>query len=315
MLRPPCAAFFAVQYKWFAVVVIGLAPALLAQGPIKVQPRAKAPAEDRPSANLRVDTNLVLVPVTVYDQFNRPVSGLEKENFHVLDDNVEQTITHFASEDEPLAVCIAFDSSGSMAKRLGASRIAARQFFTAANPGDEYCLVEFDSKPQLVIPLTHNLGELTNEIVFAKSGGFTALVDASVMALAELKKSKMTRKALLIISDGGENNSRYTLGEMRNIVRESDALIYAIVVPGSDYDPDFLRHMTEDSGGRVLPSGIGDAIAKVSIELRNRYLLGFTPANEKRDGRYHPLKVKIAPPRGLRDLHADWRHGYYAPAD
>ena len=299
----------------FTVFMVCLAPALLAQGPITVQPRAKAPAPDQPSANIRVETNLVLVPVTVYDDYNRPVTGLEKQNFHILDGNVEQTITHFASEDEPLAVCIAFDVSGSMAKRLGASRVAAQRFFSTANPADEFCLVEFDSKPRLVIPLTRNLGALKNDLVFTKSGGSTALVDASVMALAELKKSKMTRKAMLIISDGGENNSRYTLREMRNIVRESDALIYAIVVPGNDYDPDFLRQMTEDSGGRVLPSEIGDAIEKVSIELRNRYLLGFTPTNETRDGRYHALKVQVAPPRALGKLHADWRRGYYAPTD
>ncbi len=304
-----------MRRRHFALFLLWIVP-LHSQGPITVQPpRAKAPASDRPSANLRVDTNLVLVPVTVYDGFNRPVTGLEKQNFQILDGDVEQTITHFASEDEPLAVCIAFDVSGSMSKRLGASRIAAQQFFRAANPQDEFCLVEFDSNPHLVIPLTHNLGELKNEIIFTKSGGQTALVDASVMALAQLKKSKMSRKALLIISDGGENNSRYTLGEIRNIVRESDALVYAIVVPGSDYDPDFLRRLTEDSGGRVLPSYVGDAIEKVSIELRNRYLLGFTPTNETRDGRYHALKLKIVPPRGLGKLHADWRRGYYAPAD
>ncbi len=298
-----------------ALSVLLLAPALFAQGPITVQPRPKPPAEDRPTANLRVDTNLVLVPVTVYDSFNRPVTGLEKENFRILEGNTEQAITSFASEDEPLAVCIAFDVSGSMGKRLGASRMATQQFFRAANPQDEYCLVEFDSNPHMVIRLTRNLGELRNEIVFTKSGGQTALVDASVMALAELKKSKKTRKVLLIISDGGENNSRYSLGEIRNIVRESDALIYAIVVPGGDYDPDFLRRMTEDSGGRVLPVEIGDAIEKVSIELRNRYLLGFKPANETRDGRFHALKVQVIAPRALGKLHADWRRGYYAPAD
>ncbi len=299
----------------FAVLAVLLAPALLAQGPITIQPRPKAPASDQPAANLRVDTSLVLVPVTVYDQFNRPVTGLEKKHFRLLDGNVEQTIAHFASEDEPLAVCIAFDISGSMSRALGASRMAAQQFFRAANPHDEYCLVEFDSNPHLVIPLTRNLGELKNEIVFTKSGGQTALVDAAVMAFAQLKKSKLTRKVLLVISDGGENNSRYTLREIRNIIRESDALVYAIMVPGSDADPYFLRRLTEDSGGRVLPSEIGDAIEKVSIELRNRYLLGFTPTNETRDGRYHALKVEIVPPRGLRNLHADWRRGYYAPAD
>jgi Ca-activated chloride channel homolog len=304
-----------MRHALLAGLLFWLVPAFLAQGPIKVQPRPKAAAPDRPSTNLRVDTNLVLVPVTVYDELNRPITGLEKKHFRLLDGKVEQVITHFASEDEPLAVCIAFDVSGSMGRALGASRMAAQRFFHVSNPTDEFCLVEFDSNPHLIIPLTRNLGELKNEIVFTKSGGQTALVDASVMAFAQLKKSKLTRKVLVIISDGGENNSRYTLREVRNIIRESDALVYAISIPGTDANPYFLRSMTEDSGGRVLPSDFGDAIEKVSIELRNRYLLGFTPSNEIRDGRYHSLRVQVVPPRGLRNLHADWRRGYYAPAD
>jgi hypothetical protein len=194
------------------------------------QPAASPERSQRP--NLRVDTNLVLVPVTVCDPMNRPVTGLEKENFRVLENNVEQTITHFAMDDEPVAVGLAFDVSGSMGAKLGMSRLAAGAFFRLANPEDEFFLILFDDRPRLVVPLTQDTGEIKSQITFTSSKGSTALVDAVVLGLHELKKSKLTRKALLIISDGGENNSRYNDRELRDLVRESDALIYAIGVFG-----------------------------------------------------------------------------------
>jgi VWFA-related protein len=294
--------------------------ASIAVSQVSIQ-RRKQPAPAEPSSTgaiLRADTNLVLVPTSVSDPMNRPVTGLEKENFRVFDDGVEQTITHFAMEDEPLAVGLIYDVSGSMGNGLGTSRIAAQKFFQTANQEDECFLIEFDASPRLVMPLGRGLGELQEDLVFSKSSGSTALIDAVVMGLHELKKSKLTRKALLIISDGGENNSRYTLKEMRNMVREGDALIYAILIEDQEREgPWFLRQMTEDSGGHVVPYGQDaiDPITKISVELRNRYLLGFSPSNETRDGRYHPLKVQVVPPRGLPKLQASWRKGYYAVQD
>ncbi len=300
---------------------LGIAAALLICGlafsQVAIEPRP-APPKDRlgPSdASLRVDTNLVLVPTSVFDSLDRPIVGLEKENFKLFDNGVEQAITQFSSEDEPLAVAIVFDVSGSMGKSLGGSRIAARTFFKTANPEDEFCLVLFDSAPKLVIPLTRNLGDIQHEIVFTKSGGSTALLDAIILATHELRKSQLTRKAILIFSDGGENNSRYSFREMRNIARESGALMYAIAITGRDYNPGYLAQLTEDSGGHVLEAGFGEAITKVSLELRNRYLLAFTPSNQVRDGKYHKLQVKLVTPRGLKKLKAEWRRGYYAPAD
>jgi VWFA-related protein len=284
------------------------------------KPRAAStPEEAAPTgAVLRATTNLVLVPTSVSDPMARPVTGLEKENFKLYDNGVEQAITHFAMEDEPIAVGIVFDVSGSMGNGLRHSRLAAQQFFKTANPGDECMLIEFDSKPRLVMPLSKGLGELQEDLVFTKSGGSTALIDAVMMGLHELKKSQLTRKALVIISDGGENNSRYTLKEIRNLIRESDALIYGILIEDQERDgPWFMRQLTEDSGGRVVPYGLDaiEPITKISVELRNRYLLGFEPSDEKRDGKYHTLTVKVIPPRGMPKLHADWRKGYYAASD
>jgi VWFA-related protein len=309
-----------------AIVAVAFGLAVLASGQVGIVPRPKAtPAEAAaPKTNLRVDLNLVLVPVTVCDPMNRPVTGLEKEHFRVFDDNVEQTVTAFAMDDAPVAVGLVFDSSGSMGAKLRLSRQAAAAFFRIANPEDEFFLVEFDDRPKLVVPMTRDTQEIQNQLTFSQSKGRTALLDAVMLALHELKKSSIGRKALLIISDGGDNCSRYTEGELKNAVRESDTMIYAIGIYGGAATPEelagpgLLTQIAEQSGGRQLPaqaSDMPDIAAKIGVELRNRYVLGYSPSEQRRDGRYHPVQVKIVPPRGLPTLRAFWRRGYYAPSD
>ncbi len=299
-------------------------------GQVKIEPRRKPgvpPAESRPSARLRIDTNLVLVPVSVFDPQNRPVTGLEKEHFRVIDDHVEQTITHFSMDDEPVAVGMVFDVSGSMGSKLQKSRQAAAEFFRTSNTEDEYFLVEFNDQPKLVVPLTRNVEEIQNQLTWAQSKGRTALLDAIFLALNEMKASKKNRKALLIISDGGDNSSRYTESEVRNLVRENDVLIYAIGVFESGSGrlrtseeaggPGLLNELCDQTGGRHLPadaSELPDIAAKIGVELRNRYVLGYSPTSRLRDGRYHTLQVKVVPPKGLPPLRPYFRRGYYAPA-
>ncbi len=314
------------------IITLGLAATIGLWGQPNITPRGKAPVAapaKLPQSNIRVDTNLVLVPVTVCDPNNKPVTGLEREHFRVFDDKVEQTITHFAMEDEPLAVGLVFDTSGSMGTKLRRSRMAAAAFFRQANPEDEFFLVEFNDQPRLVVPLTRDVAEIQNQLTFTTSKGRTALLDAILLALNEMKKSKMKRKALLIISDGGDNSSRYTEGEVRNRVREGDVLIYAIGIfepygsrgrsPEELSGPGLLNDLAEQSGGRHLPvedlAELPDVAAKIGIELRNRYVIGFTPTDQQRDGRYHHVRVQVVPPHGLPTLKAYWRTGYYAPAE
>jgi len=300
-------------------------------GQVSVAPRPKAAADSgaRITANLRVDTNLVLVPVSVCDPMNRPVTGLEKDHFKVFDNKVEQTVTHFAMDDEPLAVGLVFDTSGSMGPKLRRSRMAATAFFRTANPEDEFLLVEFNDTPRLLVPLTGDVSEIQNRLTFSQSKGRTALLDAIVLALHEMKKSAKSRKALLIISDGGDNCSRYTEGEVRNLVRENDVLIYAMGIyessaararsPEELAGPGLLNDLSEQTGGRQFAvedmSEMPDIAAKIGIELRNRYVLGYAPTNTPRDGRYHHVQVKVIPPRGLPTLRAYWRLGYFAPVE
>jgi len=312
------------------LAALGLLALVGVRGQVAVPTRAKlVPAEDKhPQANLRVDTTLVLVPVSVCDPANHPVTGLEKEHFKIFDDKVEQTVTHFAMDDESVAVGLVLDISGSMGPKLRRSRQAAAAFFDTANPEDEFFLVEFNDQPKLMVPLTRNVEEIQNQLTFTQSKGRTALLDAIMLSLHEIKKSQKNRKALLIVSDGGDNSSRYTEGEVRNLVRESDVLIYAIGVfepfgsrgrtPEESAGPGLLSEITEQTGGRHFPADTGelpDIAAKIGIELRNRYVLGYSPSPSVRDGRYHRLQVKLIPPRGLPPLKAFWRLGYYAPAE
>lgn len=308
------------------VALAGLA-VLFAQ--VSIQTRTqKAAVEIRPNTTLRIDSNLVLVPVSVCDPNNRPVTGLEREHFKVFDDHVEQTVTQFAMEDEPVAVGLVFDISGSMGAKLRLSRLAAAQFFQTANPEDEFFLVEFNDQPKMMVPLTRDVEEIQNQLTFAQSKGRTALLDAIMLAMHEMKRSKLTRKALLIISDGGDNSSRYTESEVRNAVRESDVLIYAIGIfepygsrgrsPEESAGPGLLSDIAEQTGGRHYPADaneLPDIATKIGLELRNRYVLGYTPASSMRDGRYHRVDVKLVPPRGLPKLSAHWRTGYFAPAE
>ena len=193
-----------------------LALALWLPAQVTLTPRPKPPSKEDtlPMADIRVNSTLILVPVSVNDPLNRPVSGLEKENFRVYDDKVEQPITSFAMDDEPVAVGLVFDTSGSMGAKLQRSRMAAREFFRPSDPGDEYFLVEFDSSPRLEVHLTSDTGSIESQLTFSRSHGSTALLDAILLALQEMKHSKKNKKALLVISDGGDNNSRYTPKEV-----------------------------------------------------------------------------------------------------
>jgi Ca-activated chloride channel homolog len=298
---------------------------------VSIEPRARptAPGGQTPRASIRVDTTLVLIPVTVTDPLNRFVTGLDKEHFRIFEDKKEQSLVQFSSEDAPLTIGVVFDASGSMGNKLLQARQAVAQFFRTANPEDEAFLVTFNDRAELAAPLTRDLGEIQSKLTFTQSRGKTALLDAIYLALHQMKKANNPRKALLVISDGGDNNSRYTEREIRNLVREADVQIYAIGIyepMGSRMrtaeelaGPGMLTSLAEQTGGRQYAvenlNDLPDIAAKIGIELRNQYILGYTPANQERDGRYRRVQVRLVQPRGLPSLRAYWRTGYYAPIE
>ena len=273
----------------------------------------------QPAPTLRITTGLVQVPVTVTDKLGRPVTGLEKENFRVFDNKVEQAITQFVMDDEPVSVGFIFDVSGSIGSMLHEYQLAAHEFFKAADADDEFFLVEFESTPKLAVPLTRHASDIEYEIRMTKSSGMTALFDAVYMAANEVKKSKVSRKALVLISDGGENHSRYSYGELKNALLETDALLYTIGPSpdfvGGDNDGRLLKQLAELTGGRLIAingQDLAELAQKIIVDLRNRYVLYYSPTEKINDGRFHHIEVKIVPPRGLPRLVPHWRTGYYA---
>jgi VWFA-related protein len=308
-------------------------PAASLEPTVNIKPRVRArtpEAETIPdrSVDIRVDTTLVLIPVAVTDPMSRFVTGLERENFRVYEESVEQPISQFSSEDAPLSIGIVFDTSGSMGAKLARSRHAVTQFMKTANPQDEFFLVVFNDRPELVQSFTKETEEIQNRLTFIQAKGRTALFDGVYMAMSQMKKAHNPRKAILIISDGGDNSSRYTETEVRNAVREADVQVYAIGIfePVSSRGrtveerngPGLLEEIAEQTGGRGFAVGnlaeLSDVAAKIGIELRNEYVLGHSPKNTTRDGKYRRVQVKLVKTAGLPPLKAMFRTGYHAPS-
>jgi Ca-activated chloride channel family protein len=276
---------------------------------------------------LHVQVNLVQIPMTVTDLRNRLVTGLEKENFFVYDDNVGQTIKYFSSEDAPLTIGIIFDLSGSMSTKFVRARKALTSFLRTSNPQDEFFVVGFNDRPAVIVDYTSDPDDVEARMVMLKPENRTALIDAVYLGIDHLQQAKYDRKALLIISDGGDNRSRYTQGELRRVVRESDVQIYSIGIfdnyaptPEEVSGPDLLRDICEMTGGRLFDVGgdlsdLEDIATRISNELRNEYVIGYTPTVVKHDGNWRKLKVRLVPPPGLPQLTVHFRQGYYAPSE
>src|SRR5579864_188367 len=275
---------------------------------------------------LKVDVDLVLVPVTVTDPLNRLVMGLEKENFQLTEGNAGQEIRTFSSEDAPVSLGVIFDSSGSMNSKMDRAKEAVVEFFKTANPQDEFFMITFSDEPETVSEFTNSVDEIQNKLIFAIPKHRTALLDAIYMGVSKMRQAKYAKKALLIISDGGDNHSRYTENEIKSLVKEADVMIYAIGI----YDryasaleerlgPQLLSEITELTGGRAFridnPNDLADGAPKFGVELRNQYVLGYRPTKVVRDGKWRKIKVKLLPPKGLPPLRVYARTGYYAPVE
>jgi Ca-activated chloride channel family protein len=297
-------------------------------GPI---PNIPTPADLDPSLKThtkpyKVEVDLVLVPVTITDPMNRLVTGLEKENFVVMDNGQRQEIRHFSSEDAPISLGVIFDMSGSMKDKIEKSREAVVDFFKTANPQDEFFMVAFNEKPVLLSDFTQSIESIQGQLVYAEPHGRTALLDSIYLAISKMREARNQKKALLIISDGGDNHSRYTESEIRSMVKEADVQIYAIGIfspnPGTPEEqsgPATLSSITDVTGGRTFtvdnPNELADIATKIGIELRNQYVLGYRPKTPVKDGKWRKIKVKLNPPKGLPPLTVYAKSGYYAPSE
>jgi len=292
-------------------------------------PASSTDSQQGSVTTFRAHADLVLIPVTVTDQLNRFVLGLQKEDFHLFEDGVEQNVAHFSGEDAPLSIGVLFDKSGSMTYKLGSSRDAATQLLNTLNQDDEAFLVEFADLASVAVGFTGHTEEIRSTLKTAQAGGQTALFDAINTGLVEMKKAKNPRKAIVIVSDGGDNRSHYTASQIESLVREADVQIYAMGVfepvfsvgmtPEEISGPRLLSEISTQTGGRAfaaaVPGDMPSVATRIAVELRNQYVLGYYPKNKARDGKYRNVEVKVSQPPGLgSSLKAHWRLGYYAPA-
>ncbi|MGA3176633.1 MAG: VWA domain-containing protein [Candidatus Acidiferrum sp.] len=267
-----------------------------------------------PGKIIRTDVDLALVNVTVTDPYNRLVTGLETDNFRVFEDSIEQEIVSFSSEDVPISIGVIFDFSGSMSDKIGKARNAAVEFFKTANPQDEFFLVSFNERAELTSTFTNSVEDLQTRLMLTAPRGRTALLDAIYLGLSQMRGAHNAKRALLILSDGGDNHSRYNENDIKRLVREADTQLYAIGI----FDPLGFRNRTPEElhGPSLLEhlNDLPDIASKIGMELRNQYVLGYRPSNHVHDARWRKIKVKLRPPKGLPPLSVYSKTGYYAPA-
>lgn len=302
-----------------------LVPGGLAFQAATIVPRAR-PAE-APRADLRSDSSLVVIPTHVTTDAGAPVTTLDKENFHLLEDGAEKPIVHFDKDDAPVSIGLLFDRSGSMRNKMDKAAEAVTAFFKTANSEDEFFLVEFSDRAKLTVPFTPDSGLLFARILRTKPSGMTSLLDAIHLSLRQMKKARNQRKAIVVISDGGDNWSRHSAREVRNTLIESDVQLYAMGIFDKDYaakhdaetrnGPALLDELAKQTGGRGFSvdnlNDLPAISAEIGNDLRNEYLLGYY-SEDTRDGKYHKIRVNLTTPAGMPPLRIYFRKGYYAPA-
>ena len=283
------------------------------------------PQKPSPNQTLKVDVDLVMVNATVTDPQNRYVTGLEKEHFQIWEDKLEQEIAYFSSEDAAISIGVIFDISGSMKDKISTARDAAVTFLKTGNPEDEYFLVEFANRPELAEDFTTDVTRLQNRLIFAPAKGMTAMYDSVYLGLEKLKEGSNPKKALLLITDGEDNRSRYTFSNVKEFVKEQDVQIYSIGIVenwnsqlGSGHSGRaMIEELSDLTGGRAFfPDSVydlEDICTKIAVELKNQYWIGYHSTNGAKDGKWRKLRMKINPPKGLPRLNVRSKSGYYAP--
>jgi len=261
--------------------------------------------------NLKVDLDLVLVNATVTDSQNRLVNELTIDQFQLFEDKVEQPITYFSTEVEPISLGIVFDVSHSMENKISLAREAAATFLEAGTTDDEYFLVEFSNRARIVEDFTTDINRLRNHLAFLPPKGSTALYDAVYLGLSKVRKGQNSRKALLLITDGEDNHSRYSRGDIREFARESDVQIFSI-----DLGRALIGDLSEMTGGnsyRGRVEELQDICSKIAQELKSQYVLGYVSTNTNTDGKYRKVRVRVNPPAGMTKLNIKAKEGYYGP--
>jgi Ca-activated chloride channel family protein len=275
---------------------------------------------------IKVDVDLVLVPVTITDFQEHLVVGLGQKNFQIFEGKNRQEIRHFSMEDAPVSLGVIFDMSGSMNSKIGRAREAVIEFLKTANPQDEFFLITFADRPEEVSDFTTSVEEVQARLFRKFPKGQTALLDAIYLGITKMRQARYRKRALLIISDGGDNHSRYTEGEIRSLVKEADVLLYGVGIYDRYFPtleerlgPWLLTNLTEITGGRTFavdnPNDLPAITRAIGIQLRNQYVIGYHPNNSPRNGKWRKIRVRLTAMKGLPPLRVRAKTGYYAPAE
>jgi Ca-activated chloride channel family protein len=261
--------------------------------------------------SLKVDVELVMVNASVADSENHSLTDLKPENFQIFEDKVEQKIRYFSSEAAPVSLGIVFDISHSMERKLDFAKDAAVRFLETGTPDDEYFLIEFSSRARLAEGFTSDIRRLRDRLSLTPAEGATALYDAVYLGLSKLKSGQNPKKALLLITDGEDNHSRYSRGDIRQVVRESDAQIYVL-----DLGRALIGDLAEMTGGHSYHTNVNDleeTCEKIALDMKNQYVIGYESTNRNHDGKFRKLRVKVTPPAGMSRISVRARDGYFAP--
>ena len=283
------------------------------------------PPDEDISRPIPVRTDLVSLTLTVTDLYGRYVSGLTKNAFTIIDNNQEQEITYFSDSDAPVSIGVLFDVSGSMSgEKIAKARNALKRFIASSHPSDEYFLIAFNSRAQLLLDRSRDGEALLEKLTLVQPKQNTALYDAVYLGIERVTRGSHQKRALLIISDGQDNSSRYNFGEVRRLMKESDVVTYAVgVIDAGDMGSSigmqgqaFLDELTSVTGGKSFyPASnveMDEIFERIALELRHQYSIGYTPSDFQPDGKWRKVKVKVKPPRGLPRLTVRAREGYYA---
>src|SRR2546422_8853941 len=307
-----------------AFFVIAL-PALILARAGRGQKSQEASGEKGQNQTLKVDVDLVLMNATVTDSLNRYVSGLGQEHFQIWEDKLEQKIAYFSSEDVPISLGMIFDVSGSMKDKISTARDAAVTFLKTGNPKDEYFLVEFANRPEVAADFTTDVSKLQSKLIFTPAKGMTAMYDSVSLGLEKLKEGSNPKKALLLITDGEDNRSRYTFQNVKDFVKEQDAQIYAIGITdewnsqlGAGHTGRaMIEELTDLTGGRAVFPGsvfeLGDNCTKITVDPKKQNNIRDHSSKSAKDGKWRKLRMKINPPKGIQHLNVRSKSGYYAP--
>ncbi|HMF91416.1 MAG TPA: VWA domain-containing protein [Candidatus Angelobacter sp.] len=304
---------------------VHVVPRRPAQEQTENQPSDSSAGRSSPSRHskpLLANVDLVLVPVTVTDRMNRAVMGLEKQNFELYEDGQRQTINTFSAEDAPLSLGVILDTSNSMRNKLDVASKSILEFFNTSNPLDDFFLITFSDRPVLLVDFTSSVDEIQDRLFKAMASGRTSLLDAIYMGVNKIHHGRYQRRALLIVSDGGDNSSRYTRSEIKRLVQEADVELYGIGIydtifqtPEERAGKHLLNDVTQATGGHTFAikdiRDLPEATRRISVELRHQYVLGYRSSNPARDGNWRNLKVKLVP-EGM-PVRVYWKNGYYSP--